>query len=353
MKMRAFIPDSTDRLSNRHYLSLLRVDVGEIPRGGGSHCLADSEDATQVSAARCPTLISLLPTFRNIQPPVAVPALWELSFADAADPNNTGLNENANVFIEFTVLNPAGMQAGPQLVPATYDLGLVPFQGSTTALAALSVTDDQTTQPWVLETVNITGTNASEFSVQVHGSRAVPFNLDPRGSFSLDLTATPSSPGHKAATLHLLMQHPDGTQSRTLDANLTAAGLPPATLTLLPPVVDFTHFPSATTLPWSRNVSIANEGQTDLHIASISLGGADASSFQLTTLRGSPVPASITTPPGGFETITVKFCPTRRGAFQAIFQVSGNAGDVSHPAPISGTLPIMANAPPDPLPLCH
>ena len=173
------------------------------------------------------------------------------------------------------------------------------------------------------------------------------------GSFSLDLTATPSSSGHKTATVQLQMRTADSSQHRTLQANLLAAGREPATLNLLPPVVDFTSIPSMTTFPWRRNLLIANDGQTDLHVTNISLAGSDASSFRLTAPNGSPVPASFVLTPGSSQTLTVHFCPARRGSFHATFQASGNSGDVSHPSPVSGTITVMANAPPTPIPLCH
>ena len=131
LKVRAFIPDSTDPLSNRHYLSLSRVDVGAISARSGPHCPADPDDATQITAVRCPTLVTLLPTFNTLSPDATGPALWELTLADASDPNNARLDQSATVFVEFTVLNPAGQQTGPRIDPAQYDLGFVPFQGST------------------------------------------------------------------------------------------------------------------------------------------------------------------------------------------------------------------------------
>jgi hypothetical protein len=45
------------------------------------------------------------------------------------------------VFVEFAVLNPVGQQNGRRIDAAQYDLGFVPFRGSTRALAALAVTN--------------------------------------------------------------------------------------------------------------------------------------------------------------------------------------------------------------------
>jgi hypothetical protein len=120
-----------------------------------------------------------------------------------------------------------------------------------------------------------------------------------------------------------------------------------------PVTMDFTHFTPTTTFPWSLNWLIANEGPTNLQVTNIIVGGPDAAAFRLTTMRDDPAPTTATIAPASSEGLRVKFCPKRRGQFSATVQVLGDSSaDPSHPSPVSGMMSIVANAPPDPIPLC-
>ena len=220
------------------YLSLLRVDVGESLSGNRSRCNADPDDMTQITASQCPTILALLPSFRNLTPPATQRAMWQLTLADANDPNNKGLVEQSPVMIEFTVLNPSGTQAGPQLAPSKVYLGLVPYEGSRQLRSALTVTNDKS-QPWILDNVSITGVNASEFAATVHGTRPIPAQLQSMDSLSLDITATPASPGEKQAVLQLPMHSIDHNQQKTLSAELDVVGTGQAVLTVQPNLLNF------------------------------------------------------------------------------------------------------------------
>jgi hypothetical protein len=339
---------------NGRYLSLLRVDVGESLSGSRSRCNADADDVTQITAAQCPTLASLLPSFRNLGTPVAQPAMWQLTLADATDPNNTGLSESSPVMIEFTVLNPTGEQAGPQMAPARVDAGLVPYQGSRRLLSALMVTNDKS-QPWMVDNINITGANAAEFSATVHGARTLPGQLLPMGGLSLDITATPSSPGNKQATLQLPMRSADHSQQRTLSAQLVAQGDNQASITVLPDTLHFPSLPQSTQLPIYRNWVIANASTPlPLQITSVSVTGPDAATFTVFELaangsKGNPL-FPITLEGGFSQLFALQFCPARYGQFSATLQITGNTQD--SPVTLSASLPVTATAPPAPTLLC-
>jgi hypothetical protein len=340
-------------LGNRP-LSLVRVDVGETSSGARSHCSADSDDTTQITAAQCSTLLSLLPSFRNVTPPTTQPAIWQLTLADATDPDNKGLSEQSPVMIEFTLINQSGSQSGPQIAPSQVEFGIVPYQASKQILAAVTITNDKS-EPWILDSIGLTGANASDFSPALHGTRTMPPQLSSMDALSIDITVKPSSPGIKQAVLQLPMHTIDHSKQKTFTAQLTANGAAEAKLSVIPANLDFSPRPLWTQLPVYSNWLVANDDSVlDLQLTGVSVTGPDAGMFTVFAIapNGSKVmPAlPILLHGGSAQYFALQFCPTHYGPMSATLQISGNTP--GSPQTLSASLPVTAAAPPAPSAIC-
>jgi hypothetical protein len=326
-RVRAFIPVSTsNRLSRRRYLRLSKVFAGNdlIPRIWS--CNPDPDDATQATSRYCDPLAEMVPTYsvERSRGDIGVRLVWQINVS-SDNVEGIAIDDESPVYVEFTIVNRNGESAGPRISPASVDLGQAGPGEQRRAIAAFTITNDNLPEVWRVESIALSGPNASEFAMQPHGSRAVPFDLPQLGSFSLDVAMNPASAGRKTAIATVQLRSVNG-QTRTLTGTIEAVALGPALLYLMPSRLFFSE-PRA--FPWRRNFLIENAGPTPMIRGVIAVSGPGQFAFRLTASDGtSPVPASQVLGPGQSEIVSVFYCPRTHDSHEAtvtvISNVSGN-----------------------------
>jgi hypothetical protein len=169
--------------------------------------------------------------------------------------------------------------------------------------------------------ISITGTNASSFSQ----SNNCGTSLAAAATCTITVSFSPASAGSLSATLSLA----DNATGSPQTAALTGTGTAPQA-TLSPNPLAFpgtTVGTSATALP----ITLSNPGTAALTITSISVTGANATSFGETN----NCPASMAA--GATCTITVSFTPASAASLTAAISVADNASGSPHSATLTGT----------------
>ncbi len=345
-KVRAFIPSASSGARDYLYLTGVRVGgtIGQH-RGLLNNCVPNPQDRTEISADTCPELFQYTPTYLKVGPDINQDITWELDLFDIDHGGNlSGLSQNANVMIEFTLTNTVDNSAGPRLDPLAWNFGsLNRFSSPASHTAFISIRNDDSAAKWSLASVSLSGPQAADFYATLSPPRQMGDQLGPGGSakISVDLPEQ-APPGGKQAVLNVHVVSDDNREV-TLQAPLSGTLLAPAQLSIEPASISFGN--QATPLPWLRRLLLENDGEQPLMRNSIALSGRDAAQFHLFAEDGhSAVAPAHALDPGAGEVIAIAYCPSVRGTHQATLNVMSDVG--------LNAVAIQAVAPAAPAPLC-
>lgn len=189
-----------------------------------------------------------------------------------------------------------------------------------------------------ISSVNISGTNAADFSITSAPSSTVAAS----GSTTFQVTFNPSASGTRSATITINNNDADegaydfaiqgtGTDPEiNLQGNSTSIADGDAT----PSTADHTDFGSQSVCSGTvvRTFTIQNTGSASLTISSVSLSGTNAADFTVTASPSASVAAA------GSTTFQVTFNPSASGARNATISISNNDCDeATYDFAITGT----------------
>ena len=188
-----------------------------------------------------------------------------------------------------------------------------------------------------MQTVTVTNSGGSPFaisSIQLSGSQTFDFQISTTCGSSVaagancivSVTFTPTASGARRATL-LFNDSVVGTPQNVA---LNGIGLSPGAASLNPTVVSLGSQPVDTTSA-AQTVTLSNPGGGSLSISGISLAGAEASDFALSTTCGALLAAAANC------TISVTFTPAATGSRTATVLVHDSAAGSPQSIAVSGT----------------
>ena len=175
----------------------------------------------------------------------------------------------------------------------------------------------------VITAVSVSGGQASDFKLT---APTLPITVVANTSVSFQLIFTPSSRGGRTASLTLTDNAAGSPHSLTLNGS----GVAPVVSVGGSSIEFGTRAVSGSTL--AKSVAVSNTGDGDLIVSNISVGGTNASDFQLS---GS---ASVTIHPGASANVNVVFKPTTSGLRNGSLIFTDNSSANAHTvASLSGT----------------
>ncbi|HZC04095.1 MAG TPA: choice-of-anchor D domain-containing protein [Ktedonobacterales bacterium] len=209
--------------------------------------------------------------------------------------------------------------------PTSLNLGSVTV-GATSAVQTVTLTNSGQAAVSITG-ISITGANAVDFA-QSNDCPTGTSTLAVGASCAIDVTFAPTSGGSRSAAVSVS----DNAAGSPQSVALSGTGLGPA-VSLNPGSLSF-----GTVLVGSssatRSVTLTNTGNTDLHISSVALGGANPGDFGVTTTC--PVDGSALAP-GANCALSSAFTPSTSGARVATIQVVDDASNSPQSVALSGT----------------
>ena len=168
----------------------------------------------------------------------------------------------------------------------------------------------------------ITGADAGSFATGADTCSGA--TLASGASCTVDVAFSPAASGARSASLDL-SDAGGGTSSVPLSGTGGTSGVSTS-----PAVVDFLNQNVGTTSP-ERTVTVRNTGPVSLNVTGVSVGGANAREFAVSSNAcTTPVPA------GGSCTVGVRFLPTASGVRNASLVVASDAPGSPHSTPLTG-----------------
>ena len=222
--------------------------------------------------------------------------------------------------------------------PASWDFGTIVPGAGPTSPKAFTLTNTGEVELQAIF-VSVGGNDGAGFALAGNTCG----KLAPGADCEISITFDPSSAGAKQGQLSVASQ---GGLAPPASAALSGTGAGPAvSITPAKQTFDPLQLGGGPSAP--RTFTIANQGQLDLAISSISIQanqiynypGAAAEQFEL---AGGTCELGIAVPPGGACTINVTFSPTAPGALSAQLRITDNAPGTPHVADLEG----VGNAPP-------
>jgi hypothetical protein len=208
----------------------------------------------------------------------------------------------------------ASLQASPTSVAFAGQL-----VGTTSAASKVTLTNNGATDVQVTA-LTLGGTNPGDFGVS---SAALPITLSAGGTSDVNLSFTPAAAGARAATLTVTSNNAAG----DIVVNLSGTGLNPASLQVSPSPLSFSDTAvGASTGPVS--LTLANGGDVDLSVQSLTLSGSNSSDFALAS-----VTLPLTIAAKSSTTVGVTFTPGASGTRTASLTIASN--DAGSPAAVS------------------
>ncbi len=193
------------------------------------------------------------------------------------------------------------------------DFGIVKL-GSESDIKSLMVSNNGSAGLNITDVV-IDGNNSADFIIKNDGCKAKI--LTPSSSCKIDLAFKPQSVGNESATLKISSNDPDTPQyTVNLYGTGRAAGGP--AINVSPMSLDFgkinTGYESA-----AQDITIKSEGDSDLSITAVNLGGNDKDQF---VIKSNNCPLKLA--PNNSCKVSVSFKPTKSGVKSAEIQISSD-----------------------------
>jgi hypothetical protein len=262
----------------------------------------------------------------NCSPTLAAGASCKISItcspsAEGALSANLGANFPSPEPQESVALTCTGTAAAaPQaaLTPAVANFSAA--SGTTSPPATFTLTNAGNAA-LAITSVKLGGTGASSFTM---GATTCGSSLAATSSCTISVTFTPATGGSYSAMLSVT--DAVGVQTSTLVGNATAAQA-----TLTPAIANFGSITSGTTSA-AQTFTLANTGNAVLAISSISLEGANASVFVISTNNCGTALAA-----GSSCAISVTFTPAAIGSATATLSVADNASSSPQTSSLMGT----------------
>jgi hypothetical protein len=194
-------------------------------------------------------------------------------------------------------------------VPASLDFGTVSFNGN--GDAQLVVNNTGATQPLLISSVALEGSNADFFSIE-----SFPTSIAAGASGTIELSFDPDGFTGDFFAVLVITSNKGGFPGTLTEVDLNATSVPDPLIAVLAPPVFPRILPTASV---QRTVTVANDGLTQpLLISAIALAGADAGKFTVDSF-----PASIA--PGSTGEIVVSFVPAGEdGNYSATLEITCN-----------------------------
>jgi len=196
-------------------------------------------------------------------------------------------------------------------------------QSSVTRIVSLVNTGNQSLS---VNTISLTGINATDFTASPAVSCQSPTVLLPNASCPVSLVFRPSATGLRQASLTVTDNAPGSPQSMSVSGTGVSAT---SAVTLLPGSVSFSTITQGTTgIP--RSVSVTNSGTANLNIFSVTLGGANPNDFILANGCSGSIAINASC------TLSVTFSPLGAGQRTASVTISDDAPNSPQTVDLSG-----------------
>jgi peptide-methionine (S)-S-oxide reductase len=223
-------------------------------------------------------------------------------------------------------------EAGWSFSPDSWDFGtLVPGEGPSPSKAFTLMNTGEVELQAIF--VSVAGEAGAGFSLAGNTCG----KLAPNAECEISVTFDPSTPGPKNGQLQVASM---GGLSPPASAELSGTGAGPV-VSITPEILAFEPLSLGSWSSPPKTFTIANEGQLDLTVSSISIQpnqiynypGAAASQFEL---AGGTCEAGVAVPPGVSCTVDVTFSPTAPGALTAYLKIGDDAPGAPHIAYLEG-----------------
>jgi hypothetical protein len=218
------------------------------------------------------------------------------------------------------------------LLPSSLNFGSVNV-GSTSAAMTSTLTETNPTLSLNIKSIVISGTNASDFTLSTATTCPSSGTLNALGTCIISVTFTPGASGARLATLTVTDNASGGSQTIALSGTGSTGAT--ATATLLPATLSFGSVAVGSTSAAKSSTLTDTSATVALNISSITITGANASDFKLST--SSTCPSAGTINPLATCLVTVTFSPTASGARSATLTVFDNTTAGSQTIALSGT----------------
>jgi len=247
-------------------------------------------------------------------------------------------NSQARPSVQTVPLTGTGTAPGATLSPVSIDFGSIALGASLTRTVTIS---NPGTAALDISSIYVDGAQAGDFVVS-----------DPNGCSGAGVAAgarcaivvqfAPGAGGERAGTLHVVDDagaQPSASQTMTL----TGVGLPPRAM-IQPDSLDFGQVAVGSSL--TRTVTASNTGAGILHIASMSIDGAQPGDFQASDPNGCAGGIAA----GTGCVVVVRFAPGAHGARAATLHIVDDAGGQAGAEQTvaltgTGTTPVVALVP--------
>jgi len=174
-----------------------------------------------------------------------------------------------------------------------------------------------------IDSISITGANASEFSQTNNCSASLAANA----SCTINVTFSPTVMGTASASVSITDNAAGSPQAVTLSG--VGTGTPGAMVS--PSTLDFGTLPVGTTSP-AQSVTLTNNGNVTLTITAIGFTGPDANAFAQTNSSNCGTSLAV----DASCTIDVTFTPTSVGTASASLSISDNAASSPQTVSLTG-----------------
>jgi sugar lactone lactonase YvrE len=283
-----FIADTAN-----HVIREVTVSDGKINTVAGSHALGAGFSGDGAAA-----------TSAQLHSPSSI-AIDTLGAVDIADTGNNRIRTVAGlVIVPVASLTPPTLAFNPTVIARSSAAQMVTLTNTGTA-------------PMQLAGIGFTGANANSFSQ----TNNCPATLAGAASCTINVTFTPTVGGALTANLSVSDSAPTSPQI----VALTGTGV--SAVTLAPAGLSF-PLQINTTTSSPQSITVTNNQTVTLNITSLTITGANSSSFSQVNTCGSAVTA------GSSCVITVTFTPNTTGSNSAIVSIADDAPG----SPQAGTL---------------
>jgi hypothetical protein len=217
--------------------------------------------------------------------------------------------------------------AAASVTPAT--LSFTQTVGSVSTAQALTVANSGG-QPLTVNTLSVSGANASEFSIAAASTCAAGTVINGGANCRLQLTFAPAAIGTRTATLSIAHSATASPATVTLNGTGTANAQPAISLSSAALSFGTQSVGSSST---AQTVTLTNSGQAALTLGALTLGGAASGDF---TRTGTCAPGA-TVAASGSCTIQMSFAPTAVGTRSGTLTIASNANNGNGVVSLSGS----------------
>ena len=277
----------------------ITASSGKDMKDGDSTCTTTSPLAGNAS---CVIAVTFSPVTAGLQP-------GTLTLTDSAPGSPQVVELSGTGVTSVVTLSPDSVSFSSQ------------FVGTSSAPQTLTLTNAGST---ALAISSVAVTAGSAFS-ETNNCGA---SLDAGLSCMIFVTFSPTASGTASATLTVT----DNAASSPQTASLTGTGVS-STVSLSTGSINFGAQIVGTGSSTPQSVTVTNTGNASLTVTGVTLSGANAGDFALTT----PSPCGASVAAAGTCTIQINFTPSAAGARAATLSIADNAADSPQTVALAGT----------------